>query len=164
MLRVHGNEVQLALASHGGMLKRFSHTQVCIVKGDIFAYQSDVDRLEMVLGNDSLLPEAPQVLALLDLSRREVDLVKSQALLEEFEQALLFKKHRNLVDGVHVSHTNDLFVLNLAASSNLSDGVFVEGSFATAGNHVGNQAGTAHRLDGVLSRLGLLLSIDNRHV
>lgn len=62
--------------------------------------------------------------------------LKGQTLLQELQKTLLLEKERDLVDGVHVAHTNDLLVLDLAASGDLCDGSLVKLSLATAGNLV----------------------------
>jgi hypothetical protein len=88
------------------------------------------------VGNDGLLPEIPESLALLSHRRGDLAVLKSQALFQELQKTLLLEKERNLVDGIHVAHTNDLLVLYLAASGDLCNGSLVKLSLATAGNLV----------------------------
>ena len=88
----------------------------------------------MSVGNDGLLPEIPESLALLSHRRGDLAVLKGQTLLQKLQKTLLLEEERDLVDGVHVAHTNNLLVLDLAASGDLCDGSLIKLSLATAGN------------------------------
>lgn len=179
VLRIDGDEVQLAFASHSRVLECFVNTEIRVVKADVLANQDNVDGFEVSIGYNGLLPEVPKSLALLSHGRSNLKLLEGEALAKKLKKTLLLEEERDLVDGVHVADANDLLVFDLAASGDLCDGSNIEFPFAAAGNletlgadwygsrgtyHIGDQTGASNLSDGMLSGLCLLLSIDDRDV
>ena len=64
------------------MFKRLPDAEIGVVESDVLAYQGDVDWREMLLRDDSLLPQIPQGLALLNHDWRQGKLVEGQTLLQ----------------------------------------------------------------------------------
>lgn len=133
VLRINPDEVELAAAAHGGVLKSLDDGKVGIVKLNVLADQDNIDGLGVTEG-DNLLPLGPDLLALGDTGGGELDVVELQGLLKFPEQALLLKEKRNLVDGGHIADGKDLVDLDLAAGSDLVDGTLLKGLLTTARN------------------------------
>ena len=160
MLRIDGNQVELAAAAHGRVLESLNNREIRVHVRRVLSDQGDLDGV-VVLGNDDrLLPQFPKGAALGDLILVDLDLVESQALLQELEKPLLLKKERDLVDGLHVVHANHLLIIELAACGDLADGSSIELRVAATRNQVGNQTRTPQLLNRMLSGLGLFLSVD----
>lgn len=133
VLGINPDEVELAAAAHGGVLKSLDDGKVSIVKLNVLADQDDVDGLGVTEGNN-LLPPGPDLLALGDTGGGELDVAELQGLPKFPEQALLLEEKRNLVDGGHIANGKDLVDLDLAAGSDLVDGALLKGLLTTARN------------------------------
>lgn len=101
---------------------------------------------------------------------------------EKIPEALLLEEEGHLVDGLDVADLDDLLILDLAGAGDLLRCARGEGTLASAcdlvkttmirkgkarqdtygTDHVRNQASASHLPDGVLGRLGLLLTMDAR--
>jgi len=60
--------------------------------------------------------------------------IKLEALLEEVEEALLFKENGNMVSGVAVMDSEDLLDVDVTEKSDLVRSRFLKGLLTTAGN------------------------------
>jgi hypothetical protein len=175
-------DVEFLAAPHGRVFEGFYHREVGILELDVFADQGDGDRVvvaRVVAGEG--LPLCPGLVAFLLHDGRDLERVEGEELAHHGDELLLLEKHGHLVDGRHVAHDNDLFGVDLAEVRYLLDGRGLEVALASTGDlemvsissnpafrastyQIRNQTITPHRLDRLLRRLRLLLSVNHRHV
>lgn len=140
------------------MLERLDNREVGVLARDVFAHQGDPDFL-WVGGRNGGRPRLPELFTLRNHGRWDVDPVQGQLGPELRDELLFPEEERNLVDGRHVPHDNDLLRLHLAVQRELGHRRLCEGLFAAASNDIRNQAVAANRLDGMLRRLCFLLPV-----
>lgn len=134
-LSLDPNQVQLEPAAHGRVFETLDGGQVRVVQSRVLAHQGNVDRIDhSLLGQGERLPFYPKFLALLNVGRRNVDLVEQQSWGEEVDQILVIQKDGNVVGGANIVDGDDLLVVDVAKQGNLLDGSRVEDLFATARN------------------------------
>lgn len=101
---------------------------------DVLAHQGNLDPVDVLPGVDRLLPHLPQLRAFLDEGWGDGQLVQLQARLELLEQALGHEQVRDLVDGLHIPHGNNLLDIDVAAAGDLGNCSLMGRSLTTTRN------------------------------
>ena len=144
------------------MLERLDHGQVRVVELGILAHKGD-GHGRIVAADDGILPQTPHLNTLLYAGLIARDLIEVKGRRQHGDEVLSVEEDWHLVDAGHVVDDHDLPLLDLAVQGDLGDGGGLEGLVAAAGEEIGDDARAADRLDGMLGRLGLLLSVDGGH-
>lgn len=155
-------EVELALAAHGGVLKRLDDREVGVVEGDILSDQDNGDLLEVVGdAGGELIPLSPGALAAGDQVLGLWNSVELQDVADGGDQTLVLEENWDVVGGADVVHGDNLLWLDLTEHGDLVSGGLLEWDVASAGDQIWAETGGSGVLDGGLCWLGLLLSLDD---
>lgn len=90
------------------------------------------------MGESELSPFGPDGLSLLHKGWSSFKSIEFESLLEEVEEALLFKENGNMVSGVAVMDSENLLNVDITEESDLVRGRFLKRLLAAAGNLYGS--------------------------
>lgn len=164
VLGVHPEEVELALAAHGGVFQRLDDGEVGVMKGDVFSDQHNSHLLKGCRhGSSELVPLSPSALA----ARNEVRGFWNGIELEDVgngcDEALVLEENWDVVGRADVVDCDDLLWLDLAEHGDLIRSSLLERNVATTGNQIWAETRGARILDRSLGWLGLLLALNDWH-
>lgn len=134
---VDPDEVEFALACHGGVFEGFDDADVAVAKVGVFADEGDGDFFvleETFLACRESFPVVPDGLAL-DYERGFDGVgVEAEEGGELWEEGLLFEKEGDMVGRFDIVNGDDLGGLDLAEHGDFGGGGFYEGFLTSAGN------------------------------